>query len=195
EQAKALALQPATAVPPVEEDEDEGDYEDEEAPESEDAAVGEVEEDAQGAGEEAQAAGESGQGRRRRRRRRGRRGGEGRGACRHAGAESPPGESADLAPAAGEHDLARSDQAHEADDGGGGAEQPAEAHGEGERRRRRRGRRGGRRNRRGREGESFAPEGSPEPELASAVYGLDPPAARAAAQPPIAPLAPSHPPA
>src|SRR5262249_33600344 len=52
EQAKALALQPATAVPPVEEDEDEGDYEDEEAPESEDAAVGEVEEDAQGAGEE-----------------------------------------------------------------------------------------------------------------------------------------------
>src|SRR6516164_9791650 len=32
EQAKALALQPATAVPPIEEEEDEGDYEDEEAP-------------------------------------------------------------------------------------------------------------------------------------------------------------------
>src|SRR5262249_25702744 len=99
EQAKALALQPATAVPPVEEDEDEGGDEDEEAAESEEAAVGEVEEDAQGAGEEAQgageeaqAAGESGQGRRRRRRRRGRRGGEGREAFQHERAEFPPGE-------------------------------------------------------------------------------------------------------
>src|SRR5262249_58207709 len=135
----------------------------------------EEEEDAQGAGEEVQAAGESGQGRRRRRRRRGRRGGEGREAFQHERAEFPPGESTDFAPASGEHDIARSDQdiarsdqAHQADDGGGGAERPAEAHGEGERRRRRRGRRGGRRNRRGREGEGFAPEGSPGPELASA---------------------------
>src|SRR5262249_26337042 len=50
EQAKAVALQPATAVPPIEEDEDEGDYEDEEAPESEDAAEGQEEEGAQAAG-------------------------------------------------------------------------------------------------------------------------------------------------
>jgi ribonuclease E len=196
EQAKALALQPATAVPPIEEDEDEGDYEEEEdALDSEGAAASEEEEDAQGAGEEAQAAGEPGQGRRRRRRRRGRRGGEGREAFQHERAEFPPGESADFAPASGEHDLARSDQAHEADEGGGGAERPAEAHGEGERRRRRRGRRGGRRNRRGREGESFAAEVSPEPELASAVYDLDRPAAAAAAEPPAAPIVESEPPA
>jgi ribonuclease E len=192
EQAKALALQPATAVPPIEEEEDEGDYEDEEAPESEDAAVGE-EEDAQGAGEEAQGAGEQGQGRRRRRRRRGRRGGEGREAFQHERDEFPPGESADFAPDSGEHDLARSGQAHEAGDGGGDAERPAEAHGEGERRRRRRGRRGGRRNRRGREGESFAPEVSPEPELASAVDDLDRPATVVAAEPPAAPTAESEP--
>src|SRR5262247_3571499 len=98
EQAKALALQPATAVPPIEEDEDE------EAPESEDAAEGEEEEDAQVAGEEAQAAGEQGQGRRRRRRRRGRRGGEGREAFQHERDEFPPGEAADFAPPPGEHD-------------------------------------------------------------------------------------------
>jgi len=193
EQAKALALQPATAVPPVEEDEDEGDYEDEEAPESEGAAEGEEEEDAQVSGEEAQAAGEPGQGRRRRRRRRGRRGGEGREAFQHERDEFPPGEAADFAPAPGEHDLAQSGQAHEAGDGGGGAERPAEAHGEGERRRRRRGRRGGRRNRRGREGESFGPEVSPEPELASAVHDLDRPAAIVAAEPPAAPIAESEP--
>src|SRR5438552_9548600 len=33
EQAKALALQPATAVPPIEEEQDEEDYDDEETPE------------------------------------------------------------------------------------------------------------------------------------------------------------------
>src|SRR5690348_6141272 len=93
EQAKALALQPATAVPPIEEDEDEGDDDEEEAPESEDAAEGEEEADAQVAGEEAQAAGEQGQGRRRRRRRRGRRGGEGREAFEHGRDEFPPGEA------------------------------------------------------------------------------------------------------
>src|SRR4051794_10048183 len=78
EQAKALALQPATAVPPIEEEQDEEDYDDEETPESEDAAVGAQEEEAQDAGAEAQDVGQSGQGRKRRRRRRGRRGGEGR---------------------------------------------------------------------------------------------------------------------
>ncbi len=155
EQAKALALQPATAVPPIEEDEDEGDDDEEEAPESEDAAEGDEEEDAQVAGDEAQAAGEQGQGRRRRRRRRGRRGGEGREAFEHGRDEFPPGEAA---------------------------------------RRRRRGRRGGRRNRRGREGESFAPETAPEPELARAVHDLDrPAAAAAAAEPPAAPIGESKP--
>src|SRR5207244_1888256 len=143
EQAKALALQPATAVPPIEEEEDEEDYDDEETPESEDAAVGAQEEEAQDAGEEAQAAGEPGQGRKRRRRRRGRRGGEGREAFPPERDEFPPAEAADFAPAPTEHDLARSDQAQEAGDGSG-AERPAEAHGDGERRRRRRGRRGGR---------------------------------------------------
>ena len=187
EQAKALALQPATAVPPIEEEEDEEDYDDEETPESEDAAVGAQEEEAQDAGEEAQAAGEPGQGRKRRRRRRGRRGGEGREAFPPERDEFPPAEAADFAPAPTEHDLARSDQAQEAGDGSG-AERPAEAHGDGERRRRRRGRRGGRRNRRGRDGESFAPETPPEPEFASAVHDLDR-APIAAAEPPAAPIA------
>ena len=190
EQAKALALQPATAVPPIEEEEDEGD-DDEEETESEDAAVGAEGEEAQHAGEEA--AGEPGQGRKRRRRRRGRRGGgEGREAFPQERDEFPPGEAADFAPAPAEHDLARSDQAQEAGDGSG-AERPAEAHGEahgdGERRRRRRGRRGGRRNRRGRDGESFAAEIPPEPELASAVDDLDRPAPIAAAEPPAVPIA------
>jgi ribonuclease E len=189
EQAKALALQPAAAVP-IEEDEDEGDYDDEETSESEDAAVGAEEEGAQHAGEEA--AGEPGQGRKRRRRRRGRRGGEGREAFPQERDEFPSGEAADFAPAPAEHDLARSDQAQEAGDGRG-AERPAEAHadahGDGERRRRRRGRRGGRRNRRGRDGESFAAEIPSEPELASAVDDLDRPAPIAAAEPPEAPIA------
>jgi ribonuclease E len=181
EQAKALALQPATAVPPIEEEQDEEDYDDEETPESEDAAVGAQE-------EEAQAAGEPGQDRKRRRRRRGRRGGEGREAFPPERDEFPPAEAADFAPAPAEHDLARSGQAQEADDGSG-AERPAEAHGDGERRRRRRGRRGGRRNRRGRDGESFASEIPPEPELANAIDDLDQAAPIAAAEPPAAPIA------
>jgi ribonuclease E len=189
EQAKALALQPATAVPPIEEEEeDEGDYDDEETPESEDAAVGAQEEGAQDAGEEAQAAGEPGQGRKRRRRRRGRRGGEGHEAFPQERDEFPPGEAADFAPAPAEQDLARSGQAQEAGDGSG-AERPAEAHGDGERRRRRRGRRGGRRNRRGRDGESFAPETPSESELANAVDDLDRADPIAAAEPPAAPIA------
>jgi ribonuclease E len=185
EQAKALALQPAAAVP-IEEDEDEGDYDDEET-ESEEA-VGAEGEEAQHAGEEAQASGEPGQGRKRRRRRRGRRGGEGREAFPQERDEFPPGEAADFAPAPAEHDLARSDQVQEAGDGSG-AERPAEAHGDGEHRRRRRGRRGGRRNRRGRDGETFAAEIPAEPELASAVDDLDRPAPIAAAEPPAAPIA------
>ena len=188
EQAKALALQPATAVPPIEEEQDEEDYDDEETPESEDAAVGAQEEEAQDAGAEAQDVGESGQGRKRRRRRRGRRGGEGREAFPPERDEFPPAEAADFAPAPTEHDLARSDQAQEAGDGSG-AERPAEAHGDGERRRRRRGRRGGRRNRRGRDGESFAPEIPPEPEFASAIDELDQAAPITAAEPPAAPIA------
>src|SRR5262249_29002990 len=163
---------------------------DEEETESEDAAVGAEGEEAQHAGEEA--AGEPGQGRKRRRRRRGRRGGEGREAFPQERDEFPSGEAADFAPAPAEHDLARSGHAQEAGDGGG-AERPEEAHGEahgdGERRRRRRGRRGGRRNRRGRDGESFAAEISPEPELANAVDDLDRPAPIAAAEPPEAPIA------
>jgi ribonuclease E len=186
EQAKALALQPAAAVPI---EEDEADDDDEEAPESENAAVGAEEEEAQGAGEEAQAAGELGQGRKRRRRRRGRRGGEGREAFPQERDEFPPEEAEDFSRAPGEHDLAPSDQAHEANEGGGGAERPAEAHGDGERRRRRRGRRGGRRNRRGRDGESFAAEIPAEPELAGAVHDLDRAAPIAAAEPPTAPIA------
>ena len=188
EQAKALALQPATAVPPIEEEQDEEDYDDEETPESEDAAVGAQEEEAQDAGEEAQAAGESGEGRKRRRRRRGRRGGEGREAFPPERDEFPSAEATDFAPAPAEHDLARSGQAPEAGEGSG-AERPAEAHGDGERRRRRRGRRGGRRNRRSRDGESFAPEFPPEPELASAADDLDQAAPFAAAEPPAAPIA------
>jgi len=187
EQAKALALQPAAAVPIEEEDEED---DDEEETESEDAAVGAEGEEAQHAGEEA--AGEPGQGRKRRRRRRGRRGGEGREAFPQERDEFPPREAADFAPAPAEHDLARSGHAQEAGDGSG-AERPEEAHGEahadGERRRRRRGRRGGRRNRRGRDGESFAAEIAPEPELASAVDDLDLPAPIAAAEPPEAPIA------
>jgi ribonuclease E len=162
EQAKALALQPATAVP-IAEEEDEEDFDDEEASESEDDAVSVSEEEPQGAGEQEQS-------RKRRRRRRGRRGGEGREAFAQERDGFPQDEAADLAPSPDEHDLPRSDQPREAADGGGDLERPAESHGEGERRRRRRGRRGGRRNRRGREGESFAPGTGGEPDLAHADF-------------------------
>jgi ribonuclease E len=162
EQAKALALQPATAVP-IAEEEDEEDFDDEEASESEDDAVSASEEEPQGAGEQEQS-------RKRRRRRRGRRGGEGREAFAQERDGFPQDEAADFAPSPDEHDLARSDQPREAADGGGDIERPAESHGEGERRRRRRGRRGGRRNRRGREGESFAPGTGGEPDLAHADF-------------------------
>src|SRR5262245_35606453 len=149
EQAKALALQPAAAVPIEEEEEEE--YEDEEEAESEDAAVSASDEEAHGASE-------PGTGRKRKRRRRGRRGGEGR-------EPFPPEREAfaqegDFAPVAGEYEAGRSDEALQT--AGAELERPAEPHGESERRRRRRGRRGGRRNRRGRE-EGFPPETAVEP--------------------------------
>ncbi|HZD62607.1 MAG TPA: ribonuclease E/G, partial [Xanthobacteraceae bacterium] len=82
EQAKALALQPATAVPaPVDDEDDEDDFEAEEARESEEsvAAAPEADEESEGEADQAQDQGaDGGQGRKRRRRRRGRRGGEGR---------------------------------------------------------------------------------------------------------------------
>jgi ribonuclease E len=155
EQARALALQPPpTALPTQEEQEEEEEYVEEEEPASEEAAVGAAQEDAR-------AADEQGPPRRRRRRRRGRRG-EGF-QQEHDGA--PQEEGADFAPATGEHEVEPSEGPREAADANG-FERPAEAHGEGERRRRRRGRRGGRRNRRGRDGESFATDAPMEPELA-----------------------------
>src|SRR5262245_4604852 len=74
EQARALALQPATAVPPIEteDEEEEVEAEEEEVSESEDTLTAQDEEAGGEAGQE------QGHGRKRRRRRRGRRGGEGR---------------------------------------------------------------------------------------------------------------------
>jgi ribonuclease E len=163
EQAKALALQPASAVPIQEEDED--DYEDEEEPASEDAETSASE-------AEAQPAGEPGPGRRRRRRRRGRHGGEDRAAFQQEREESQQERGEDFAPTTGDHDIGRAEEPHEAASVGG-LEQPEESHGEGERRRRRRGRRGGRRNRRGREGENFARNVAVEPELGRADFEQD----------------------
>jgi ribonuclease E len=165
EQAKALALQPATAVPaPVDDEDDEDDFEAEEASESEEsvAAAPEADEESEGEADQAQDQGaDGGQGRKRRRRRRGRRGGEGREVA-HAerdNATFAPEHDADFAPQPGENDLSHSGEGHEAGNGAGGPETPGESGGEAERRRRRRGRRGGRRNRRGREGEGVAAEG------------------------------------
>jgi len=163
EQAKALALQPASAVPIQEEDEE--DYEDEEEPASEDAETSASE-------AEAQPAGEPGPGRRRRRRRRGRHGGEDRAAFQQEREESQQERGEDFALTTGDHDIGRAEEPHEAASVGG-REQPEESHGEGERRRRRRGRRGGRRNRRGREGENFARNVAVEPELGRADFEQD----------------------
>jgi ribonuclease E len=164
EQARALALQPATAVPIEQEEDKEG--EDEEEEEDEDTSL--PEESAVSASEEA--ADEAGPGRRRRRPRRGRRGGEGRFQQENEGL---PQEAAEFAPATGDHDIPALEQPREAA-GAGDGERPVEAHREGERRRRRRGRRGGRRNRRGRDGETFAPEASVEPEVLHAGSADEP---------------------
>jgi ribonuclease E len=159
EQARALALQPPpAALPAQEEQEEEEEYADEEEPESEEAPAGAVHEDARAAGEQGPPRS------RRRRRRRGRRGEDRAGFPQeHEGA--PQEEGADFAPATDEHEVEPSEGPREAADING-SERPAEAHGEGERRRRRRGRRGGRRNRRGRDGESFAADAPMEPEFA-----------------------------
>src|SRR5438034_2781343 len=99
EQARALALQPATAVPIEEEEE----YEGEDESPSEEAAVS-------GSDETAHAADEVGSGPRRRRRRRGRRGGEGRLQQENDGL---PQETADVAPATGDHDIPSLEQPRE----------------------------------------------------------------------------------
>ena len=178
EQAKALALQPATAVPAaIDEDEDEDDFEAEDTAESEDRFTAASEEEAGPEGEPEQDQGqdqgaEGGQGRKRRRRRRGRRG-EGREAAqpeRDGGAFAPE-HAAEFAPQTGENDLSPAEEGHETGNAASGAETPGESNGEAERRRRRRGRRGGRRNRRGREGEGVAAEGAngEQPEFERAV--------------------------
>ena len=183
EQAKALALQPATAVPaPVDDEEDEDDFEADDVTESEESVAAAPEADGESEGEtdqdQAQDQGpDGGQGRKRRRRRRGRRGGEGREvvhAERDNGAFAPE-HDADFAPQPGENDLSHAGEGHEAGNGAGGPETPGESGGEAERRRRRRGRRGGRRNRRGREGEGVAAEGGngEQPEFEHAARDAD----------------------
>ena len=183
EQAKALALQPATAVPaPVDDEEDEDDFEADDVTESEESVTAAPEADGESEGEtdqdQAQDQGpDGGQGRKRRRRRRGRRGGEGREVAhaeRDNGAFAPE-HDADFAPQPGENDLSHAGEGHEAGNGAGAPETPGESGGEAERRRRRRGRRGGRRNRRGREGEGVAAEGGngEQPELEQAARDAD----------------------
>ena len=181
EQAKALALQPATAVPaPVDDEEDEDDFEADDVTESEESVAAAPEADGESEGETDQAQDQGpdgGQGRKRRRRRRGRRGGEGREVAhaeRDNGAFAPE-HDADFAPQPGENDLSHAGEGHEAGNGAGGPETPGESGGEAERRRRRRGRRGGRRNRRGREGEGAAAEGGngEQPEFEQAARDAD----------------------
>jgi ribonuclease E len=212
EQARALALQPATAVPPVETEdegeEDDAEEEEEETSESEDALAAQEEEAAGDAGQEQE------HGRKRRRRRRGRRGGEGREGFpqeREGGAFVPEA-AADFAAHPAEHDADGAPEAREAGNGAARAEMPGEPGGDGERRRRRRGRRGGRRNRRAREegegfapeaneqtasgthdGEGFAPEGAEatEPEFTHAVTDLDAAAPAGAPRTPPAREAPA----
>ena len=120
EQAKALALQPATAVPAtIDEDEDEDDFEAEDTAESEDRFTAVSEEEAGPEGEPEQDQGqdqgaEGGQGRKRRRRRRGRRG-EGREAAqpeRDGGAFAPE-HAAEFAPQPGENDLSQAEEGRE----------------------------------------------------------------------------------
>jgi ribonuclease E len=183
EQAKALALQPATAVPaPVDDEEDEDDFEADDATESEESVAAAPEADGESEGETDQDQAQDqdpdgGQGRKRRRRRRGRRGGEGREVAhaeRDNGAFAPE-HDADFAPQPGENELSHAGEGHEAGNGAGAPETPGEAGGEAERRRRRRGRRGGRRNRRGREGEGVAAEGGngEQPEFEHAARDAD----------------------
>jgi ribonuclease E len=154
DQAKALAAQSLAPAPVVEEEEDE--------------ALAEPEDETEEAGEAAAASAEGERnGRKRRRRRRGR-GSESR------EEEAQPTEVvAELAFAPSVEEAAG--EPEPAAEGGtegefSGAGEPAEAQGDGEKRRRRRGRRGGRRNRAGREGEGREGEGfqaSAEAEMVS----------------------------
>ncbi len=194
EQAKALALQPASAVPIEAELEDEEEEDAREEAGSEDAAPAAArDEESESEGEPGGEAGQDQEGgRKRRRRRRGRRSGDGRESFapdREAGALVQEPAANGAAGAEEEHDAEDLTEAREA---GNGAAHPDMAGGEsaadGERRRRRRGRRGGRRNRRAREGEGIAPEPGEagEPELAQADGDLDTPGAVAADEPPPA---------
>ena len=174
EQAKALALQPATAVPIEAEDEEER---------STRRRRGDVRIGGHGGGALRGSRGAA-------RRRAGPRSGSGPQApapaarpprrrrprgirSRSATAHSRTEPVSEFAAATVEHDLGGADEAHAAGNGGAAADLPAEPNGDAERRRRRRGRRGGRRNRRGREGEGFAAEPAVEPELARAVSDFD----------------------
>src|SRR5262245_3483322 len=171
EQAKAIAAQPVTAAPVVEEDEEDEFEEDEDA-------VAEM-----AADEEPVETGRShdgGNGHRRRRRRRGRRGGEGREARevregREGREVHEDREDREVREIVATEDAAESEgeQPHEVHAGISVESDAAgaEPRGDGERRRRRRGRRGGRRNRRDREGrEAFHPahEGDTDTEAADA---------------------------
>ncbi len=171
EQAKALALAPASAIPIREEvDEEDEDGEDEEEQEQ-DELEGEEPletEEAAAMGSDAAAqpdSGEQAQGRKRRRRRRGRRGSEEReGAAPpqdRDDARSIPHQVAEIDARTSDHEDPEGPDAGNGatgDDTAGtdvtGNDLAADGNGDGERRRRRRGRRGGRRNRRGREGEA-----------------------------------------
>jgi ribonuclease E len=163
EAAKALAVQPTTVLPEVDEEEEE----EEEESEAESLPAETVEE--AHAGERGEEPGR----RRRRRRRRGRRGDE---------PELPQ-----AGPAAAE-EAEYVEEAEPAGEHGGPPQTSAEAHAENERRRRRRGRRGGRHRRREgepregaaregepREGATFEPTAIGEPELDLAVADLDRP--------------------
>ena len=181
EQAKALALAPASAIPIEEDvgeaDEDEEDEEEQEQDELEGEEPLETEEAADMSADAAAQSdgGEQAQSRKRRRRRRGRRGGEEREGdappqdrndgssiahevadigARTSDHEDPEGP--DVGNGAGANDMAGTDMTGTDMTGTdlAGTDLAADGNGDGERRRRRRGRRGGRRNRRGREGEA-----------------------------------------
>ena len=169
EQAKALALQPATAVPaPIDEEEDEDDFEAED--------MSRVREDRFTAvsGGGGRARGRTGAGPGSGAGRRGRPGPQAAApAARPPWRRGPRGRPAQsatteqlrrnttrtFAPQAGENDLSPAERRARGRKRLGRGGNAGRVGGEAERRRRRRGRRGGRRNRRGREGEGVAAEG------------------------------------
>jgi ribonuclease E len=186
EQAKALALAPASAIPIETDTEDEEDGEEAEDDEFEDDDAPPSELIAAEAG--AHLDGERGQSRKRRRRRRGRRGSEDRevgtpARDRDGGRSQPPSFAALAAPSS---DQEEEDETQEPN-GAAATDLVNGTNGDGERRRRRRGRRGGRRNRRAREDEAaplgaeresetpFAPDDSDaaETEFAGAITDIE----------------------